>query len=173
VPIDASLLTAVVQHRTPWLDDVMVFFSVIGNRGVLWLVLGAAGLLFTDRKPQAWRLVLTMLCTYLVVDVALKAAFGRPRPYELLAGLQILIDRPTSSSFPSTHAALGIAGALAGARVFPSAAWILWPLGILVGVSRLYVGVHWPSDVAGGMLAGAAVAWFVTGGRATPRRRLP
>ena len=169
---DASLLTAVVQHRTLWLDDVMVFFSVIGNRGVLWLVLAAAGLLFTDRKPEAWRLALTMLCTYLVVDVALKAAFGRPRPYDVLGGLQLLINRPDSSSFPSTHAALGIAGALAGARLFPGARWILWPLGILIGISRLYVGVHWPSDVAGGMLAGAAIAWFVIGGRTAPRPRL-
>jgi membrane-associated phospholipid phosphatase len=150
----------------------MVFFSIIGDRGVLWLVLAVAGLLFTDRKPEAWRLALTMLCIYFVVDVALKVSFGRLRPYDVLTGLQVLINRPTSSSFPSTHAALGIAGALAGTRVFPSAGWILWPLGILVGVSRLYVGVHWPSDVAGGMLAGAAIAWFVIGGRTAPQRRL-
>jgi len=48
----------------------MVFFSIIGDRGVLWLVLAAAGLLFTDRKPEAWRLALTMLSTFFVVHVA-------------------------------------------------------------------------------------------------------
>jgi undecaprenyl-diphosphatase len=163
---DVSLLTAVVQHRTPLLDDAMVFFSVIGGRGLLWLALAAIGLLFTDRKPAAWRLVLTLLCTYLVVDVMLKAMFGRPRPYEVLSGLQLIIPPPTSSSFPSTHAALGIAGAIAGTRLFPRAGWTLWPLGILVGVSRIYVGVHWPSDVVAGALMGAACAWLAVGGRA-------
>ena len=167
IGFDTSLLTTVVQHRTPWLDGVMVFFSAIGDRGVLWLTLAAIGLLFTNRKPAAWRLVLTMLCTYLVVDVALKAAFGRPRPYEVLTGLQLLVDRPTSTSFPSTQAAMGIAGALAGTRLFPAAGWILWPLGILIGLSRIYVGVHWPSDVLAGFLAGAAIAWFVSGGART------
>jgi undecaprenyl-diphosphatase len=167
IGFDTSLLTTVVQHRTPLLDGVMVFFSVIGDRGVLWLSLAAIGLLFTDRKPAAWRLVLTMLCTYLVVDVVLKAVFGRPRPYELLTGLQLLLDRPTTSSFPSTHAALGVAGALAGTRLFPAAGWILWPLGFLIGLSRIYAGVHWPSDVLAGFGSGAAIAWFVSGGART------
>ncbi len=145
----------------------MVWLSVIGDRGILWLALAAIGLLFTDRKAHAWRLVLTMLCTYLVVDVALKAVFLRPRPTEVVSGLQLLIDRPTSTSFPSTHAALGVAGAIAGARLFPAAGWILWPLGVLVGGSRVYVGAHWPSDVLAGCVAGCAIAWFVSGGRST------
>jgi undecaprenyl-diphosphatase len=148
------------------LDDVMVFFSMIGDRGLLWLTLAAFGLLFTDRKPAAWRLVLAILCVFLVVDVTLKAVFGRPRPYEVLSGIQLLISRPTSSSFPSTHAAMGIAGAIAGTRLFPGLAWILWPLGILAGLSRIYVGAHWPSDVVVGALMGGACAWFAVGGRA-------
>jgi undecaprenyl-diphosphatase len=149
----------------------MVFCSVIGNRGFLWLMLAAIGLAFTERKPAAWRLVLTVFCTFLVVDVALKAMSGRPRPYEVLSGIQLLISPPTSSSFPSTHAAMGIAGAIAGTRVFPRAAWILWPLGILGGLSRIYVGAHWPSDVLAGGLMGAACAWFVLGGRSKKDRQ--
>jgi undecaprenyl-diphosphatase len=145
----------------------MVFVGVITGRGLLWLALAAVGLLFTDRKPAAWRLALTMLLVYLVVDVALKAIFDRPRPFEVLNGLPLLIPAPTSSSFPSSHAALGIAGAIAGTRLFPAAAWMLWPVGVLAGLSRIYVGVHWPSDVLGGALLGAACAWFALGGRAT------
>ena len=149
----------------------MVFFSVIGNRGILWLALAAIGLLFTDRKADAWRLVLTMLCTYLVVEVTLKTVFARPRPHEVLSSVELLIPRPTSSSFPSTHAAMGIAGAMAGARLFPGATWALWPIGILVALSRVYVGAHWPSDVLAGGLMGAACAWFVLGGRSIGDRR--
>jgi membrane-associated phospholipid phosphatase len=167
IGFDIYLLTTVVQQRTPLLDGVMVFFSGVGDRGVFWLTLAAIGLLFTNRKPAAWRLILAMLCVYLVVDVALKAVFGRPRPYEVLTGLQLLIDRPTSSSFPSTHAALGIAGAVAGTRLFPAGGWLLWVLGLLVGLSRVYIGVHWPTDVVAGGLMGALCAWFAIGGRST------
>ena len=165
IGFDTYLLTTVVQHRTPLLDGVMVFFSRLGDRGVFWLTLAAIGLLFTSRKPAAWRLVLAMLCTYLIVDVALKAVVARPRPYEVLTGLQLLIDRPTSSSFPSTHAALGIAGALAGTRLFPAAGRLLWLLGLLAGLSRVYSGVHWPTDIVAGGLMGALCAWFAVGGR--------
>jgi undecaprenyl-diphosphatase len=167
---DISLLTSVVQHRNPLLDDVMMFLSVIGDRGLLWLTLAAIGLLFTDRKPAAWRLALAIFCTFLVVDVALKAVFARPRPYEVLSSVELLIPRPTSSSFPSTHAAMGIAGAMAGARLFPGAAWALWPIAILVALSRVYVGAHWPSDVLAGGLMGTACTWFVLGGRSNKDR---
>ena len=147
----------------------MVFCSILTGRGLLWLALAAFGLLFTDRKPAAWRLALTIGCVYLASDVGLKAVFGRPRPFEVLSGLPLLIPAPLSSSFPSTHAGLGIAGAIAGSRLFPPAGWILWPIGLLAGISRVYVGVHWPSDVLGGGLVGAACAWFALGGRSTAK----
>jgi undecaprenyl-diphosphatase len=114
----------------------MVFCSILTNRGWLGLALAAVGLIFTDRKPAAWRLALTVVCVYLAGDVVLKAVFGRPRPFDVLSGLPLLVQAPVSSSFPSTHAALGIGGAMAATRVFPAAAWTLWPVGVLAGLSR-------------------------------------
>ncbi|MGH9387060.1 MAG: phosphatase PAP2 family protein [Vicinamibacterales bacterium] len=162
---DLTLLTTVVQHRTPWLDDVMVFVSTIGNGGAVWVTLGFIGLIFTERRPASWRLLLTLFCTYLVVELALKGLIGRERPFNTLPNLQLIADRPLSSSFPSAHAALGFAGAIAGSRVVPTAGWILWPLAVLVAASRVYLGVHWPTDVVFGSLMGCACAWFVLGGK--------
>jgi undecaprenyl-diphosphatase len=59
---------------------------------------------------------------------------------------------------------MAVAGAIAGARMIPVAAWMLWPLAVLVAISRVYIGVHWPTDVVAGTVLGLICAWFVLGG---------
>jgi undecaprenyl-diphosphatase len=169
VALDQALLTIVVQHRLAWLDDVMVFISWIGNLGGVWVALAVVGFFFAERRPAAFRLWLTMLCVFLVVELGLKSVVARARPFDVVTGLTLLSVPPLSSSFPSTHAALGFAGALAGVRVFAGAGWWLWPLAVLVASSRVYLGVHWPSDVVFGSVMGCACAWLVLGGDTTSR----
>jgi undecaprenyl-diphosphatase len=152
------------------LDDVMVFASAIGAAGFVWWTLALITGVFPARRPAAWRLLLAIGFTFLISDYVLKPIFDRPRPFEAIPALEVIDARPATPSFPSGHAAMAVAGAIAGSRMLAPAGWVLWPLGAIVAISRVYVGVHWPSDVAAGALVGLACAWFVLGGSASKRQ---
>ena len=163
--MDTSLLHYVIQLRRPWLDDVMIFASALGSAGFVWWMFALIASVFPARRAAAWRLLLVLGFTFALNDYLLKPIVARPRPFEVIADLRVIDAKPTSPSFPSGHAAMAIAGAIAGARMLPGAGWVLWPLAAIVAASRVYSGVHWPSDVVAGLALGLACAWFVLAGR--------
>ncbi|HXA55290.1 MAG TPA: phosphatase PAP2 family protein [Solirubrobacteraceae bacterium] len=130
-------------------------FSRIGEHGAVWLVLGAAGWTLDGARRDCWaRAVATVAGTF-ALNTALKLAIRRPRPE--LPGLPPLTSTPTRLSFPSAHAATSFAGARVYAR-FGLPPGPLYALACALAASRLYLGVHYPSDVLAGALLGTTVA---------------
>jgi undecaprenyl-diphosphatase len=148
----------------------MVLASALGSGGFVWWAMALITGIFPARRPAAWRLLLAIGFTFLINDFVLKPIADRPRPFEVIPEITVIDAKPVTPSFPSGHAAMAMAGAIAGSRMLPPAAWVLWPLGVIVAVSRVYVGVHWPTDVIAGAIVGVAGAWFVLGGRAPALR---
>ncbi|MEP7116359.1 MAG: phosphatase PAP2 family protein [Acidobacteriota bacterium] len=164
--MDAALFAALNSAHTPALDALMRGASWLGYFPGLWFVVGAAALGWPRARAAAFRMCLAVALAYVVASGVVKPLVGRVRPSftPSLAARVLEVQPHTSASFPSGHAATAVAGAMAGALIVPAATWPLWALAALVSYSRIYVGVHYPSDVIGGALLGAACAWFVLGG---------
>ena len=95
-------------------------------------------------------------------NLLLKNLVARTRPYEVIDGLQLLVSRAVDLSFPSGHAASSFAAAVVMAKLLPKrygiAALILAGL---IAFSRLYVGIHYPTDVLFGAVSGCLIGWLV------------
>jgi undecaprenyl-diphosphatase len=163
--MDSALLHYVIQLRRPWLDDVMLVSSALGAAGFIWWITALITMVFPNKRAAAWRLILAVAFTWAVDEFALKPLIDRARPFAVDPSVTVIDARPTTASFPSGHAAMAAAGAVAGSRMLPGSAWIWWPLAGIVAVSRVYIGVHWPTDVIAGGAIGIVFAWFVLGGK--------
>ena len=168
--MDAALFLLINGSHSPALDDVMLLASALGKAGFIWLAAAVIAAVFPARRMPAWRLALAVGMAYLMVDGMIKTVVDRDRPYQVLADVRLIDQRPTSGSFPSGHTASAFAGALAASRLFPAVRVAWWALAAAIGVSRVYVGAHWPSDVLAGALIGVASAWFTLGGKRVRRR---
>ena len=145
--------------RVPFLNAVMVFFSTIGNLGLLWIALGLALLIPKRTRRGAFDMLICLAVAYIVNDLIIKELVARARPYDTIESLKIVVNPLSSYSFPSGHANSSFASALALTLAFgKKGAWAYLPAS-LIAFSRCYVGVHYPSDVFTGMLVGTLVAF--------------
>lgn len=150
------------RAHTPERERAAARFSKLGEHSAVWLALGAAGAAVDGRGRAGWRRAIAAVGSTYVLNTALKLAVGRRRPS--LPGLPPLTGTPTGLSFPSAHASTGFAGALAYSRMgLPAPA--LYGLAGGLALSRLYLGVHYPSDVLAGALLGTTVAWWMSDAR--------
>ncbi len=154
---DERLLHALVLRRRNWLDRVMRAVTRLGDPAS---GIAAAGVLLLVGPRQAGaRAAIALAASHLAVQ-AVKRTVNRPRP-RLPVGVDSLIHAPDRFSFPSGHSAatLSVAIPLAATLPLPAATGVLG-VALLVGLSRSYLGVHYPGDVLAGwvLAAGGVVA---------------
>lgn len=140
--------------------------SLAGEHGAVWLAAGLAGAAADPGRRGPWLRATALVAAAHLAGMAVKRVVRRPRPH-LPAGAAPLVRTAGRHSFPSAHACSSAAAALAYGALAPGLP--LRPAAAAVCASRLVAGVHYPSDVAAGVLLGAATArlgrdWAAAGG---------
>jgi membrane-associated phospholipid phosphatase len=175
--VDRAIYSAVAATPTPSLDEPLRRLSNAANHSVLWLAVagglslagGAAG------RRAAVQGTVAIGVTSALVNLAVKSAWSRQRPDRAGAGVPVRrnVRMPTSTSFPSGHAASGFAFAAAIGRDQPWLGLALRFLAASVAYSRVHTGVHYPGDAVVGSLIGEGTGQAVAGliDRLAPPRR--
>ncbi len=172
--IDAAILLWIQDTIRGPLDGAVSIWTNLGEAGILWIVLCLLMLCFKKTRRAGVTALLAMGVCYLFNDILLKNLVCRPRPFVTVEGLTAVIAEPGSWSFPSGHACSSMAAANVFWRTLERK-WmkiVLLGMAILMALSRLYVGVHYPSDVlVGGLIGtiGGQAVWRAT--RNIPKKK--
>ena len=157
MPFEFSFLNWLQQFHTPVMNALAIFFNYAGEHGEIWIALALVLLAFR-RSRRAGIAVAVSLLLYLVVgDCFLKPLFARPRPCDINPAVTILVARPHGHSFPSGHTASAFAAAFAlwlQNRRLGTPALVL---AAFIAFTRLYLYVHFPTDILGGLVLGLAL----------------
>ena len=165
--LDGEILLQIQQHlRTDMLTPFMKIVTFLGNGGWFWILCAVVLLAVPKTRKTGYAAVLSLIFGVIVTNLLLKNIVARPRPFAEIEALIPLIAKPTDFSFPSGHTTASFAVALVMLRMLPKKIGIpAVVLAALVAFSRLYLGVHYPTDVLTGFvvaLVGSSLAvWGV------------
>ena len=158
--LELAILNWIQVHlRCGFLDAVLPVISRTADHGELWIILAVVLLLIKGQRKYGAAMAVGLVLDLVSCNMILKPLIGRIRPFAVNGLVELLIPPPLDASFPSGHTAASFAAVFA----LKTAGSPLWKPALAVAVvmafSRLYLYVHWPSDVLAGALLGAAVGW--------------
>ncbi len=158
---EIKILDFIQTIRTPVGDMAMKFIPTLGNGGIIWIAT-AIILLCIPKKRKSGLILIAAICIDVVLcNGILKNLIARIRPCDINTAVQLLVARPLDYSFPSGHTAASFAAV--SALFFCKERKIMVPalvLACLMAFSRLYLYVHYPTDILGGILVGTISGWL-------------
>ncbi|MBR7089313.1 MAG: phosphatase PAP2 family protein [Lachnospiraceae bacterium] len=177
MPWDGQFLIWLQENvRSDVLTPIMKLITHLGDKGIFWILIAIVMLFFKKTRPLGIMAGIALVFSVLINNVLIKPNVGRIRPYEVVDGLKLLIERQHDPSFPSGHSGASFAAAVVflvkGPKKIGIPAIIM---AALIAFSRLYVGVHYPTDVICGIITGTCCAlisfmiWSIVEKKASPK----
>lgn len=153
--IDISILRFIREYfSSPLMDSIMIFITNLGDRGFIWIIIGIILLISKKYRKIGLAMLIALAVTSLIGEVFIKNIIQRPRAFTTFPDIEIIIKEPLSYSFPSGHTASSFAAAMVLGYYIKNWKYLFYFFAALVAFSRLYLFVHYPSDIIGGISLG-------------------
>lgn len=161
--MELNVLHAIQLLHNPLLDQIMVgvFNDLVGSLGQLWIVVGMVLLVVPRTRKCGVAVILSYMISFAIGNEWLKDLIARPRPCAVDETVALIVKKPSSFSCPSVHTYLAFSSAMAIYHYYKKAGIGVFIFAALVGFSRMYFFVHYPTDVLFGAVLGIATAWVV------------
>ena len=160
---DFAILDWIQAHmRCDFLDGFFTVITHLGDEGAIWIVIGIVLLFFKKYRRTGVAVLLGLLCGLLVGNLFLKNVIARARPCWINETIDMLVKIPTGYSFPSGHTLSSVIAATCMALRDRKIGIPACILAALIAFSRLYVYVHFPTDILGGTILGIGIGFFIT-----------
>ena len=161
--MELSILHAIQSIHNPILDQIMitVFNTLVGSLGQLWIVIGLVLLVIPKTRKCGAAVLLSYVVSFLIGNEWLKDLIARPRPCAVDDTVQLIVKKPGSFSCPSVHTYLAFSSAMAIFHYHRKAGIGVFVFAAMVGFSRMYFFVHYPTDVLFGAILGILTAFVV------------
>lgn len=152
---DISILQFINDHmHMAILDKIMPIITKLGDVGIVWFAISIALIISKKYRRIGWVCILSLFISSLIGEIFLKHTIQRTRPFNVVAGIDLLVRKPITSSFPSGHTTASFAVAYVISKTIKDFKPYVIVLAILIAFSRLYLFVHYPTDVLAGIVIG-------------------
>lgn len=159
--MELQILHWIQSIHQDWLTPVMIFLSRIGEAGIIWILISICLTFMPKTRRCGLTMMAAMAFSFLLGNIILKNVIARPRPFITDTSVILLVPPPGEYSFPSGHTLNGFTAAVTVFCYHKRAGIAALALAAAIAFSRMYLFVHYPTDILGGLALGVADACLV------------